>query len=81
MHCTNAFGQCCTFHLQVWIEGPYRYVQKKEMVLQQDKNRKFCVQGGGRYHKRDIMPDCILKLVRSWLLILQAWDYMGHRWG
>ena len=67
------------FHRQVWRDP--RYLAKKEETLSQDVNRQFCVWGGGRHHKRDIMPDCVLKLVRSWCPNPATMQYMGHRWG
>ena len=32
------------------------------------------------YHKREIMPDCILKFVRSMYPNPQSVPYLGHRW-
>ena len=36
--------------------------REEEETLFQDANRQFCALGGGMHHKRDIMPDCVLKL-------------------
>lgn len=66
------------FHRLVWKDQ--RYLLKKKTVLQECNNRQL-VWGGGRYHKRDIMPDCVLKLVRYWYPNPAILDYMGHRWG
>lgn len=67
------------YHRQVWQDP--RYLQKKCTALQQDRNRIHHVWSGGRLHKRDIMPVCILKLVRGWFPNPDCLDYMGHKWG
>ena len=67
------------FHRGAWLDP--RYKQKKADALQQDKNRQHYVWGGGKAHKRDIMPDCVLQCVRSWYPNPPRLQYMGHRWG
>ena len=58
-------------HRGVWeIED---YVRKKELALQDQDEENVIWQ-------RDIMPDCVLKLVRSWFPNLPKTPYMGHKW-
>lgn len=49
-----------------------RYVNKKGLI------------GQGRpgivYHRRDIMPDCVLKQLRGLYPNLPTKSYMGHKW-
>ncbi|CAH1774113.1 unnamed protein product [Owenia fusiformis] len=54
-----------------------RYVSKKQLALQTDARRNLYVYHG---HRRDIMPDCIVRLVRGWLPNPGGIDYMGHLW-
>ena len=51
-------------HRGVWRD--FRYKARKSQALEtQQANRRF-VWSGTR-HKRDIMPDCVITLVRTWL--------------
>ena len=57
-----------------------RYQAKKALALQEDANRQHNVWiGPSRSHPRDIMPRCIVSLVRQWLPNATK-PYMGHRW-
>ena len=67
------------FHRMAWNDP--RYMAKKAAVLNQDANRRYNVWAGGRLNKRDIMPECVLKLVRGWYPNPSHMQYMGHRWG
>ena len=51
------------YHRQVWQDP--RYLERKAAALEQDRLRIHHVWGGGRLHKRGIMPKCVLQLVRS----------------
>ena len=53
------------------------YLNKKQFALGADPNRRRYVY---IYHRRDIMPDCVIKVVRTWLSNLSAIPYMGHLW-
>lgn len=53
-----------------------RYKSKKREALGLDPQRRFY----GWIHKRDIMPNCVLKLVRGWLPNPQGMAYMDHMW-
>ena len=67
-------------HRGVW-ENPI-YVQRKEAMLAdvvQRPNIVLCGPRGG-YHPRDIMPKCVLELVRTWLPNPPSQPYMGHKW-
>lgn len=67
------------FHRLVWQDP--RYLERKSTALGQDGNRIHHVWSGGRLHKRDIMPTCVLTVVRNWFPNPPKMDYMGHRWG
>jgi len=65
------------YHRKVWVDP--RYITRKDNALQQDpKYKKFAWIRG--YHKRDLMPECVLKLVRRWFPNPPSAVYMGHRW-
>ena len=51
------------------------YVQHKTAVFGRDPRQKQFV-----YHKREIMPDCVIELVRHWYPNVQGVEYMGHLW-
>ena len=61
------------FHRQVWKDP--RYLERKRQALQQDPRQKQFV-----YHRRDLMPKCILELVRTWYPNPAGVQYMGHLW-
>ena len=76
-HCLRKekYKYCWTmmFHREVWKDD--RYLAKKQLALERDpKYKKFI------WHKRDIMPLCVLKLVRSWHPNPDSIPYMGHLW-
>jgi hypothetical protein len=52
-----------------------RYVARKRAALHQDPRRRNYV-----YHRRDLMPKCVLVLVRSWFPNPPNVPYMGHMW-
>ena len=66
------------YHRQVWQDP--RYLERKAAALEQDRLRIHYVWSGGRLHKRDIMPKCVLQLVRSWLPNPTTCECMGNRW-
>jgi hypothetical protein len=61
-------------HRQVWISPIYMAI--KVQAMGHDPQRKQYV-----YHRRDIMPDCVLNKVRSWYPNPLTMPYMGHLWG
>ena len=61
------------YHRNVWIHQSY--IQKKSRALAEDPRFKEYV-----WHRRDIMPDCVLKLVRHWFPNPKNVPYMGHLW-
>jgi hypothetical protein len=67
-------------HRAIW-EHP-TYLLRKSIALTQDPQRQNVVLSGprGGYHPRDIMPLCVLKLVRTWLPNPTSRPYLGHRW-
>ena len=54
-----------------------RYLQKKTAELNIGHDH---VMVGPGIHPRDIMPDCVLKTVRTWLPNMPGQPYMGHKW-
>lgn len=61
-------------HKQAWTDQ--RYLAKKVAALGRDPNKRYY----GWIHKRDIMPDCVLKMVRGWLPNMPGTAYMDHMW-
>ena len=57
----------------VWKDP--QYVAKKLNALQQDRRLKNYVS-----HRRDIMPNCVVKTVRAWLPKTDNEHYVGHLW-
>ena len=61
------------YHRGIW--NLEEYLTKKTIALGRDPNRTIYV-----YHRRDIMPDCVLKIVRGWHPNPPDTAYMGHMW-
>lgn len=61
------------FHRGVWKDP--RYLERKCVALRRDFRRKKYI-----YHRRDLMPKCVIELVRHWYPNLQDKEYMGHMW-
>ena len=49
-----------------------RYIARKETVLEQ--------HDGYVQMRRELMPDCVVDLVRTWYPNLPGQPYLGHRW-
>ena len=62
------------FHRNVWNDP--RYLDAKCVVLQNDPRCRNLV-----CHRRDIMPKCVLSLVRGWFPNLPGIPYLGHLLG
>ncbi|OWF41269.1 hypothetical protein KP79_PYT18901 [Mizuhopecten yessoensis] len=61
------------YHRGAW--GDQRYQDKKKQAL------GIQTMGGEPvWHRRDIMPDCVIKLVRFWFPNPDSMEYMGHLW-
>ncbi|KAK3098257.1 hypothetical protein FSP39_017655 [Pinctada imbricata] len=60
------------FHRRVWRDS--RYLARKEEALSRDRT-EYDV-----FHRRDLMPKCVVTLVRSWLPNPPNKPYIGHRW-
>ena len=59
------------FHGGVWNDP--RYMEKKQIALQHDRIfRKYM------WHRRDIMPKCVLNIVRGWLPNPTGVSYLGY---
>ena len=52
-----------------------RYLQIKAAALGQDPERKHY-----KWHRRDLMPACVLDQVRHWLPKTKTENYVGHKW-
>lgn len=61
------------FHRKVWKDP--RYIERKKQALSMDLRRSKYV-----YHRRDLMPKCILELVRFWFPNPPNLPYKGHMW-
>lgn len=61
------------YHRDVWNHPCY--VHKKRRALEQDPRFRNLV-----WHRRDIMPDCVIKCVRGWFPNPDNIPYMGHLW-
>ena len=48
------------YHRRVWLDA--RYITRKRTALGLDPQQNR----DGSIHRRDLMPDCVLKLVRGW---------------
>jgi len=61
------------FHRKCW-EDP-RYISNKTIAMRNDPRLKRFT-----WHRRDIMPKCVLSLVRQWYPNLPGVPYLGHMW-
>ena len=57
-----------------------RYITRKDTILKKDNRRKEYAWCGSPSDKRDVMPDCVLKIVRHWYPNPSGKPYMGHKW-
>jgi hypothetical protein len=62
------------YHRRVWLDA--RYITRKRTALGLDPQQNR----DGWIHRRDLMPDCVLKLVRGWYPNVENQPYMGHHW-
>ena len=61
------------FHREAWKDP--RYQAEKLKALRADpRQRKY------EWHRRDIMPKCVLSLVRQWFPNPVGVPYLGHLW-
>jgi hypothetical protein len=65
-------------HRNIWNDP--RYLERKAQALGLNGNVQDCAWSGPSRHRRDIMPACVLKLVRSWLPNPVSRPYLGHQW-
>ena len=61
------------YNYGVWKDP--RYIHRKASAMGQDPKLKHY-----KWHRRDLMPDCILLQVRKWLPKTQMENYVGHSW-
>ena len=62
-----------SYHRGVWNHPTYR-TRKLQALGHDPRHRQYV------YHRRDIMQNCVLKLVRGWYPNLPGQPYMGHMW-
>jgi hypothetical protein len=62
------------FHRRVWKDA--RYLQRKKAALGLDPNFNMFHW----MHRRDIIPNCVLKTVRNWYPNPEGLPYLGHMW-
>ena len=60
------------YHRDIWNTEEYQ--QKKARCLEANLGEQLA------FHRRDIMPECVVKLVRNWYPNPKSVPYMGHRW-
>lgn len=65
------------YHRGVW--NLPEYIVKKESALELDAHRRKFVWSKDR-DKRDIMPNCVISLIRTWFPNPACTAYMGHLW-
>ena len=58
----------------LWRHEP-RYTQRKRQAMQLDGRMRDL-----EWHRRELMPDCVIKTVRTWLPKTDGEVYTGHRW-
>lgn len=58
----------------LWMSETYTI--RKNEALRRDPQQNTYVW----YHRREIMPNCVLQLVRGWLPNHPKTPYMGHMW-
>ena len=63
-------------HRDLW-RNP-EYLVRKVQALAVDERRRQLVWSG--YNKRDIMPDCVITIVRHWYPNIRDQQYLGHKW-
>lgn len=61
------------YHRGVWADP--EYIERKTVALSLDPQHSAYV-----YHRRDIMPKCVVALVRHWYPNPKDVPYMGHMW-
>ncbi|KAK3083397.1 hypothetical protein FSP39_009076 [Pinctada imbricata] len=61
------------FHRGVFLDE--RYQNRKLEAMRQDPRLRNQV-----CHRRDLLPKCVIELVREWFPNLPGVPYMGHRW-
>lgn len=61
------------FHRNVWRDP--RHLDRKRRALQRDPHHRQYI-----YHRRDIMPKCVVDLVRTWLPNLNDQPYLKNMW-
>lgn len=62
------------FHRDVWRDPRYKQRKAEALGLDPRRNRFEWM------HRRDIMPNCVLKCVRQWYPNEPNVDYQGHLW-
>jgi hypothetical protein len=63
------------YHLEVWRDARHIYQSRKLAALTRDPKYKNYI-----WRKCDIVPYCVLKLVRGWHPNPDGIPNMGHLW-
>lgn len=69
----EAYRKFWTMLLHKGVWGLPQYKAKKQAALEAAGKRYV-------YHRRDILPKCVVSLVRKWYPNPPGIDYLGHRW-
>lgn len=64
-------------HRGVWKDD--RYVQRKLSAIARDRRHHHFVWLSNT-HRRDLMPNCVIRQVRKWFPNLPGQEYVGHLW-
>ena len=61
------------FHRGAWNDDRY-LLMKTDALARDHRTQRF------DWHRRDIMPKCVVTLVRHWFPNPGGFPYMGHMW-
>lgn len=63
-----------------WVMLSHRGAWDKEEYIQKRANALDSIRNNNIVIRREIMPDCVLKIVRGWYPNPSNVSYMGHKW-
>jgi len=62
------------YHRGIWSKEEYLLRKKNALTVGQQNREDWAT------HKRDILPKCVVKLVRGWYPNPKGVAYMGYLW-
>ena len=60
-------------HRGLWSNEEYK--RRKMMALERHPDHRYY-----EFHRREIIPDCVIDIVRYWHPNYPSQPYMGHKW-